>query len=327
METSKTYVFNPEGSGNNGGMMSLIAPLLQQRGVDPNVLLAMKGNNGFGNGDGSWFIWLLFILCFCGWGGNGFGFGGRGNGAGLANEINNDYGRSLLMDAIGGNRNALSNLATQLNCTEGQIQQAISALTTQVQNVGNQVGMSGMQTINALQQGNMQIASQLADCCCRVNNNITAMDGNVKLAMCQQTGTLQNAINNVAVGQERGFSNVAYETQRQTCDLHNAIKESTQTIVDGQKQAEMREMQNKIDSLREENSTFKSSAMTSQIVGQAVTPINAVLAGLQSEVAGIKCKLSETVTTPYSPFTAVPNCVAYQAGLYGLNAANNGFWG
>ena len=327
METSKTYFFNPEGSGNNGGMMSLIAPLLQQRGVDPNVLLAMKGNNGFGNGDGSWFIWLLFILCFCGWGGNGFGFGGRGNGAGLANEINNDYGRSLLMDAIGGNRNALSNLATQLNCTEGQIQQAISALTTQVQNVGNQVGMSGMQTINALQQGNMQIASQLADCCCRVNNNITAMDGNVKLAMCQQTGTLQNAINNVAVGQERGFSNVAYETQRQTCDLHNAIKESTQTIVDGQKQAEMREMQNKIDSLREENSTFKSSAMTSQIVGQAVAPINAVLAGLQSEVAGIKCKLPETVTTPYSPFTAVPNCVAYQAGLYGLNAANNGFWG
>ena len=327
METSKTYVFNPEGSGNNGGMMSLIAPLLQQRGVDPNVLLAMKGNNGFGNGDGSWFISLLFILCFCGWGGNGFGFGGRGNGAGLANEINNDYGRSLLMDAIGGNRNALSNLATQLNCTEGQIQQAISALTTQVQNVGNQVGMSGMQTINALQQGNMQIASQLADCCCRVNNNITAMDGNVKLAMCQQTGTLQNAINNVAVGQERGFSNVAYETQRQTCDLHNAIKESTQTIVDGQKQAEMREMQNKIDSLREENSTFKSSAMTSQIVGQAVAPINAVLAGLQSEVAGIKCKLPETVTTPYSPFTAVPNCVAYQAGLYGLNAANNGFWG
>lgn len=327
METSKTYVFNPEGSGNNGGMMSLIAPLLQQRGVDPNVLLAMKGNNGFGNGDGSWFIWLLFILCFCGWGGNGFGFGGRSNGAGLANEINNDYGRSLLMDAIGGNRNALSNLATQLNCTEGQIQQAISALTTQVQNVGNQVGMSGMQTINALQQGNMQIASQLADCCCRVNNNITAMDGNVKLAMCQQTGTLQNAINNVAVGQERGFSNVAYETQRQTCDLHNAIKESTQTIVDGQKQAEMREMQNKIDSLREENSTFKSSAMTSQIVGQAVAPINAVLAGLQSEVAGIKCKLPETVTTPYSPFTAVPNCVAYQAGLYGLNAANNGFWG
>ncbi len=316
MSESKTYIFGENQNGGSNGMLGLLAPLLQKQGVDPNVLLAMKGNNGFG-GEGGWFMWVIFLFFLMGWGGNGWGgFGGNGRG-GLANEINNDYGRSLLMDAIGGNRNALSNLATQLNCTEGQIQSAISALTSQVQSVGNQVGMSGMQTINALQQGNMQIAQQIANCCCEN-----------RLAICQQTGTLQNAINNVATGQERGFANVAYETQRQTCDLHNAIKESTQTIVDGQKQAEMREMQNKIDSLREENSTFKSSAMTSQIVGQAVAPINAVLAGLQSEVAGIKCKLPETVTTPYSPFTAVPNCVAYQAGLYGLNAANGaGFWG
>ena len=297
-------------------MLGLLAPLLQKQGVDPSVLLAMKGNNGM-CGEGGWFMWVIFLFFLMGWGGNGWGgFGGNGRG-GIANEINNDYGRSLLMDAIGGNRNALSNLATQLNCTEGQIQNAISALTSQVQNVGNQVGMSGMQTINALQQGNMQIAQQIANCCCEN-----------RLAICQQTGTLQNAINNVAVGQERAASSLAYATKDQSCELKNAIKESTLTIVNGQKQAEMREMQNKIDSLREENSTFKSSAMTSQIVGQAVAPINAVLAGLQNEGASIKCKLPETVTTPYSPFTAVPNCVAYQAGLYGLNAANGaGFWG
>lgn len=294
-------------------MLGLLAPLLQKQGVDPNVLLAMKGNNGFG-GEGGWFMWVIFLFFLMGWGGNGWGgFGNNGRG-GLANEINNDYGRSLLMDAIGGNRNALSNLATQLNCTEGQIQSAISALTSQVQNVGNQVGMSGMQTINALQQGNMQIAQQIANCCCEN-----------RLAICQQTGTLQNAINNVAVGQERTASSLAYATQQQTCDLHNAIKESTQTIVDGQKQAEMREMQNKIDSLREENSTFKSSAMTSQIIGQSLAPVNAALAGLQSEVNAIKCAQPNTVTVPYQPFQAIPNCVAYQ---YGLNAANNaGFWG
>lgn len=120
---------------------------------------------------------------------------------------------------------------------------------------------------------------------------------------------------------------MAYETQRQTCDLHNAIKDSTQTIVDGQKQQEMREMQNKIDSLREENSTYKSSAMMSQIVGQSLAPVNAALAGLQSEVNAIKCAQPNTVTVPYQPFQAVPNCVAYQAGLYGMNAANAGFWG
>ena len=163
----------------------------------------------------------------------------------------------------------------------------------------------------------MQIAQQIANCCC-----------DNRLAICQQTGTLQNAINNVATGQERGFSNVAYETQRQTCDLHNAIKEATAELKAGQTAAEFRDMQDKIDHLREENGTYKSSAMMSQIVGQAVAPINAVLAGLQNEVAGIKCKLPETVTLNYSQATAVPNCVAAQMGLYGLNAANGaGFWG
>lgn len=313
MSETKTYVFGNDGQCG-GGMMSLLSPLLQRNGLDPNLLLAMN-KNGNGWGDGSGFMWVIFLFFLMGWGGNGWGgFGGNGRGA-IANEINNDYGRSLLMDAIGGNRNALSNLATQLNCTEGQIQSAISALTSQVQSVGNQVGMSGMQTINALQQGNMQIAQQLANCCCEN-----------RLATCQQTNTLQAAINNVATGQERGFANVAYETQRQTCDLQNAIKDSTQTIVNGQQQAVMREMQNKIDALREENSTFKSSAMTSQIVGQALAPVNAVLAGLQKEVGEIKCAQPNTVTVPYQPFVTVPNCVAAQYGLY-ANANANGFWG
>jgi len=309
---SKTYVFGNEGGGQNG-MLGLLAPLLQKQGVDPNVLLAMKNGNGFGS-EGGWFMWVIFLFFLMGWGGNGWGGFGNGRGGGIANEINNDYGRSLLMDAIGGNRNALSNLATQLNCTEGQIQNAISALTTQVQSVGNQVGMSGMQTINALQQGNMQIASQLAQCCC-----------DNKMMICQQTNTLQSAINSVATGQERGFSSVAYETQRQTCDLQKTIENSTRTVVDGQRAQEMRELQNKIDALREENSAFKSSAMTSQIVGQALAPVNNALAGLQKEVSEIKCAQPNTVTVPYQPFVTVPNCVAAQYGMYGVN--NTGFWG
>lgn len=313
---SKTYVFgNDSGSSWQGGMMSLLAPLLQQRGLDPNLLLAMnKGNGGFG--EGGWFMWVIFLFFLMGWGGNGWGgFGSNGRG-GIANELNNDYGRSLLMDAIGGNRNAISNLATQLNCTEGQIQGAISALTAQVGNVGNQVGMTGQQVINALQQGNMQLASQLAQCCC-----------DNKMAIAQQTTALQNNINAILNEQEKGFANVAYETQRQTCDIQGAIKNSTQQILDGQRAAEMRELQNKIDNLREENSTFKQSAMTNQIVGQAVNPISIALASLQKDVDGIKCKLPDTATVSYQPFQAIPNCVAAQYGLYGYNAAANGFWG
>ena len=307
-ETSRTYVFGNEGSGQ-GGMMSLIAPLLQQRGLDPNLLVAMNRCGGFGSNEGSWFIWLLFILCFCGWGGNGFGFGNNGRG-GLANEINNDYGRGLLMDAIGGNRNALSNLATQLNCTEGQIQSAISALTSQVQNVGNQVGMSGMQTINALQQGNMQIAQQIANCCCQTNNNITTQGYENKLAICHQTHDINdNANANALMLRDTNQSN------------HLALMGKLD-------QMQTQAMQDKLDALREKNSALVaqiSNEHQTQALqayqAQIITPVNAALAALQAEVAGIKCKLPNTVSVPY-PQLKTYNPEVFQAAAMGAYAGD-----
>lgn len=45
MAEEKTYVFG-EGAGN--GILGLLGPMLSQRGVDPNVLLAMQGRNNDG---------------------------------------------------------------------------------------------------------------------------------------------------------------------------------------------------------------------------------------------------------------------------------------
>ena len=295
---SKTYVFGNEGSTSNNGMLGLLAPLLQKQGVDPNVLLAMKGNNGFG-GEGGWFMWVIFLFFLMGWGGNGWGgFGNNGRG-GLANEINNDYGRGLLMDAIGGNRNALSNLATQLNCTEGQIQNAISALTSQVQSVGNQVGMSGMQTINALQQGNMQIAQQIANCCCEN-----------RLAICQQTHAINdNANANALMLRDTNQSN------------HLALMGKLD-------QMQTQAMQDKLDALREKNSALVaqiSNEHQTQALqayqAQIITPVNAALAALQAEVAGIKCKLPNTVSVPY-PQLKTYNPEVFQAAAMGAYAGD-----
>jgi len=333
-ESSKTYVFGENGAGTGGGLNSILAmlpALMQKQGVDPSLFALCNGKgNGNGWGDGLFAILLLFILMGRGnFFGGGYGGGMIPNGqGGVAPMINNDANTAVIMQAVQRNGFDIQTLATALNTTSDNVIAAVNGVSKEICGVGNQLNMTANQVLTAIMQGNNAIATQLAECCCRTNNAITAMDGNVKLAMCQQTGTLNNAINNVAVGQERGFSSVAYETQRQTCDIQKAIKDSTQTIVDGQRQAEFREMQDKIDHLREENSTFKSSAMTSQIVGQALAPVNQVLAGLQSEVAGIKCKLPETVTLNYAQATAVPNCVAAQMGLYGFNALNNGgFWG
>lgn len=306
---SKTYVFGNEGSTSNNGMLGLLAPLLQKQGVDPNVLLAMKGNNGF-CGEGGWFMWVIFLFFLMGWGGNGWGgFGNNGRGS-LANEINNDYGRGLLMDAIGGNRNALSNLATQLNCTEGQIQSAISALTSQVQNVGNQVGMSGMQTINALQKGNMQIAQQIANCCCQTNNNITTQGYENKLAICHQTHSINdNANANALMLRDTNQSN------------HLALMGKLD-------QMQTQAMQDKLDALREKNSALVaqiSNEHQTQALqayqAQIITPVNAALAALQAEVAGIKCKLPNTVSVPY-PQLKTYNPEVFQAAAMGAYAGD-----
>lgn len=305
---SKTYVFGNEGSTSNNGMLGLLAPLLQKQGVDPNVLLAMKGSNGFG-GEGGWFIWVIFLFLM-GFGGNGWGGFGNNCRGGLANEINNDYGRGLLMDAIGGNRNALSNLATQLNCTEGQIQSAISALTSQVQNVGNQVGMSGMQTINALQQGNMQIAQQIANCCCQTNNNITTQGYESKLAICQQTHAINdNANANALMLRDTNQSN------------HLALMGKLD-------QMQTQAMQDKLDALREKNSALVaqiSNEHQTQALqayqAQIITPVNAALAALQAEVAGIKCKLPNTVSVPY-PQLKTYNPEVFQAAAMGAYAGD-----
>lgn len=81
MSESKTFVFPESGNGGGSGMLAMLAPLLQQKGIDPNLLVAMQGrnNNGFG-GEGGWFIWVIFLFFLMGWGNNGWGNGGFGGG-------------------------------------------------------------------------------------------------------------------------------------------------------------------------------------------------------------------------------------------------------
>lgn len=325
MAESKTFVF---GQDANNGMLGLLAPLLQKQGLDPNMVMAMMNNRGgaFG-GEGGWFMWVIFLFFLMGWGGNGFGgFGNRGvaGDAALGNLINNDNGRELLMQAIQGNANAISQLASTLNCSIGQVQQAINGVMSQVQQVGNQVGQSSMQIINAIQTGNCNIAQQIASCCCEN-----------RLAICQQTNTLQQSINNVANGQERGFSTIAYETQRQTCDIRDAIRENTAQVLAGQQAAEMRELNRDIaerDRKIAEQAVVinngQQTAIFGQMIQQATAPIAAAVAGLQKDVDGVKCKLPDTATIPYSPVVGVPSCVAAQYGLgLGLGFGFPGAWG
>lgn len=250
MDNSKTLIFEGNDGGSNG-MMGLISALCQRQGLDPNMVMAMMNNrNGFG-GEGGWFMWVIFLFFLMGWGGNGFGFGNR-NGQGLAdlgNLVNNDAGRELLMQAINGNGAAIGQLATTLNCDVNAINSALNGINSAICQVSNSVGLNSQAIINAIQSGNCSIARQLSECCCEN-----------RLAVANQTNTLQNAINFVNSSVERGFASTAYETAAQTCALQKSIDDGINKVLAGQQDALLREMQNKIDGLREKNQTLEFAA-------------------------------------------------------------------
>lgn len=282
--SEKTYVF---GDGASNGMLSLLGPLMQQRGIDPNVLLAMRNNDGFG-GEGGWFIWILFLLFFAGgWGNNGFG-----------NNANNAYGANCLLSAIDGNGDAINQLASTLHCDVNQIQTALTALQSNIQSVGNQVGLSGQQIINAIQSGNCSIANQLASCCCDMKNLVTTQ------------------------GYENRIANA-----ENTAAIINKIDAQTNMINDKFCALEMREMQRTIDQLRDERSALQtniSQRTQNEFIASSLYPISTALTELRADFDCFKSHQPELISVPkdngvyvhYNPYTVVPNCAfGYGAGL------------
>lgn len=113
----------------------------------------------------------------------------------------------------------------------------------------------------------------ISDCCCAtqrsidaVNLNLTQMNADNRLSICQQTNTLQNAITS-------GFCNLSSENATRFNILGAKIDAQTQIINDKFCQLEMREMQNKIDTLRDEKNALQSSALLQQQTSNIVSQI------------------------------------------------------
>lgn len=268
----KTYVFDGgnESGCNGNGIWAVLPALLQRQGVDPNLIALCQNRGGNGWGNDLFGILLLFIL-FGAFRGNGFGgFGGNSGGfiptpnGGVMPMLNNDANTAVILQSVQRNGYDISTLATALNTSTANVQAAINALGTQICNLGTQMGQNTNQIVAAVMQGNNGIISQLCSCCCDLKQLIAQYGAENRLAICEQTHTFQNAINGVAVGQERGFSSIAYETQRQTCDITKAITDSTAQILAGQKAAEFREMMRENQQLRDERSQYQMSALLQQ---------------------------------------------------------------
>lgn len=312
----RTYVFNQDGNGGNGGskfdIMAMLPNLMGSKGVDPGLLALL--NQGRGSQDqwgGSWwFIWII-LLWFC-WGGNGFG-NRFGNGGGLPAELNGDVGREYLMSAIQGNGNAINQLASSLNCSTQQLQSALCNIQGLIANVGNQVGMSTQQIINAFQSGNQAVLTQLADCCCKNQTAIERQGYESRLASCENMNTLTRTM------------------EGNTRSLADAYREGFQALVAKMDAAEARRQQEALAAKDAEISTLKGEIsqrnQNATILGnvtQQIAPIVASLQTLQGEVDKIRCSMPPTVAVPY-PQLQVFNPEVARAAAYGAYMGDSAY--
>lgn len=96
---------------------------------------------------------------------------------------------------------------------------------------------------NAANLGDLNIVQQLKDCCCQTQQNLLKMGYEQQLATANQTSTiaskicdtnysLNNAINTLTTGVERGFASTNYATKTQTCEILRDNQRNTQHIID-----------------------------------------------------------------------------------------------
>lgn len=288
----------------------MLPALLQNRGIDPATVMSLVNNNRGGllgnNGLGDIIALIIVAAIF-----------GNGNGNGLFGGGNNNRNAEtdMLLQTLNRNGVDISQLAQSVNCSTDQILAGINQVAGSICNLGNQMGQNTNQIIMAILQGNNALTSQIASCCCDLKTIMT-----------------------------QGFSSIGFETAKQTCAIEKAIAASTEAILAGQRNAEMREMQREIterDRRIAEQSTainnYQQTQTFAAMLSSAVNPLTAGLQNLQSDVDGIKCRLPKTevitaqpdyipinrgVNVNYAPYT----CAGGFAFPIGFNGNNGSFF-
>ena len=312
MSETKVYQFGEQGTTANNNLLASILPALQNRGIDSSYLMGlMSGNNNggfFGNNGGFQDIIALIVIAAI-FGNGNFGFGGWGN-----NNNQSSTEREMIMSAIQRNGVDLSQLASSLNCSVGQLDNAIGQVASQICQLTGQVGMSSQQIINSIQAGNSTLSSQLASCCCDVRQAISESNYLTERGFCNTNQTLA-----------KGFSDIGYAFRDQTCNLEKAGSANTAAIIakldaieDSRKDRELAEKDRVIATL-----TARSERQAE------LQPIYSVLQEIQCNqppVKKIACPeqyvpLNTSVNATYG---LIPTCGYNTFGGWGWSGYNNG---
>lgn len=298
--------------------------------IDPNLLLALQNNGGFGGGNGGWF-WLIFLYML--WQRNG----GQGNFGDFAAQYNGSEGRQYLAEIMNGRFDNLGNLANILNTSVETIKNGIFALQNNISQVGASVGLTAAQTQNAIGMGNAALAKQLCECCCEnrlaIANQTNALQST--MATNHAAATLQAAQNQAATQLQMAqiesadqlavcqqTNTLATQADRNTNSIVKAIADQNAMIVKEFCDLKERELQNKINTQGDIITQLRNQISNDNQTIQ----FNTAFRALDDKIDAIAAKQPNTTPVIWPNLTAVNNTP--YAGGYPYNYGwGNGFGG
>lgn len=316
MADEKTIIV-PEGGQNSNGWGGLPVSI-------PLTGLGF-GNYPYGNYGGGLFGGSGFGAGILGgllggliWGGLGNGWGGwgnNGNGAAAASlgaQATANNNAETILRAIDGTDSDVRLLATTLNSDVNTVKTNLSYIQNGLTQLSGQTGLSAQQIINAIQQGDASLASQLCQCCCEMRQLTVEQGYQNQIRTLEQTNALGGAITG---------------SGQRTVD---AIADLKTTMIDQFCQAEKREMQATITRQGDVITQLRNEADNAR----QTNAFAAMLAPIAQEVNDIKCKLPSTATVNYPNLVAVsatPNIGGFYGGFngygYGPGWGNGSYWG
>lgn len=272
--TEKVYCYDHPSAYNNHDALAIAA--MSKKDTDPMAMMAAMngGMNGWQNNPFIYLVWMMFANRM--WG-NDWNNGGNLQNAELQNQIQSlrsqiadNQNSNMIMDAIKGNAGAINQLASNLNCDFNALNGAICDVRQGIAVLAGKSDSNAERVINSVANGNLQLTMALKDCCCQTQQNIIKMGYENQLGQkdiqystqkgfCDTATLMQAGFDRTNTGLERGFSSVAYETQKQTCDIINAGNANTQRIIDTLNGHWRDEQARQISDLKFENSQLRQN--------------------------------------------------------------------
>lgn len=169
-----------------------------------DIAAVTGGANGFGNGDGAW--WIIILFLFAAMGGN-WGNNGNNGGCGSGYIVQQGFDQAAVMSGINGLTTAVSGGFGNAEVSRCNAQANI------------------LQTLNSNQNANIAAMNDLAmglqNCCCENRASVADLKYTVATEACNDRAAINDALREVITNQNEGTQRIIDQMCQDKIDAKN----------------------------------------------------------------------------------------------------------